>query len=86
MFKWSCDFMVTVDHHIAIFGGFLGKMLAMLNGQRPCGSRYITYLICHVTSYDHVLRSLCEFIRGSSLLLLTTLRSLMAIGLMVVQI
>ena len=60
--------------------------LAKFDGQRPCTGRYITYLICYVTSYDHVFRELYEFIRGSHLWQLTTLSSLMAIGLTIIEI
>ena len=43
-----------VSHHIATF-----------NGQAPYGSRYITYLIFHMTLQDHVIKRSCEFMNGN---------------------
>ena len=43
----------------------LSQHLAMCNGQKFCGSRDTTYLICHVNSGDHVFKGLCGFLRGS---------------------
>ena len=56
------------------------------NGQRPCSSRDITYLICHVTLQDHVIKGSCDFMEGSSSLYVTTMLCLVAINIVVVEI
>ena len=47
---------LTLGHYTANFGSF-----------KHCASRDITYLIFEVTSCDHVLRGLCDFVGGSPL-------------------
>ena len=41
------------------------------------------YLICHVTSYDHLIEVSCKFVGGSSLRYVTTL---ITIGIVIVEI
>ena len=41
--------------------------LTIFNDQSPCGSEYITFLICHLTLHDHVFRGLCDFMGGGPL-------------------
>ena len=40
------------------------------------------FFICHVTSREHILRGLCEYISGNSSRRVTNFPCLMAIGLM----
>ena len=54
--------------------------LSKLNDHRSCGSRDITYLICHVTLQDHFIKRSC------SSLYVTTLLGLVTIGIAVVKI
>ena len=44
------------------------------------------YLICHVTSHDHLIERACEFIGGNSLCYVTTLISLVTISIVMVVI
>ena len=62
---------------------FITHHLAKLNDQRS--SRDVTYLICHVTLQDKVLKSFCDFIGGSCSLHRTILPSLVAIVIAVVK-
>ena len=59
--------------------------LAKFNGQRFCGNRDITYLICHVTLQYHVIKRFSDFIEGICLLNRTTLSSLVAIAILIVK-
>ena len=56
----------------------------------PCdwsiASRDIKYLICHMTSQNHVILGSSNFMSGRSSLHVTTLPSLVAIGIVVVEI
>ena len=58
----------------------------MYNGYRSCGSRDVTYLICQVTLQVHVIKELCEFMEGNSSLYIPILSSLVATGIVVVDI
>ena len=44
------------------------------------------YLLCHVTSQDHVIEILSNFLSGSSSWYVTSLRSLVATGIVTVGI
>ena len=44
------------------------------------------YLICHATSYDHLIEESYEFMGGSSLQYVTTLASLVTISILIVEI
>ena len=44
------------------------------------------YLICHVTSHNHLIEGTCKFMGGSFLRYVTTLICLVAIGGMIVEI
>ena len=55
-------------------------------GDRPYCSRDITDLIFHVTLHDHAIKGLCELMEGSSSLYIPTLPSLVARGIVVVDI
>ena len=53
------------------------------------GSReneFITFFVCYMTLCDHVINRLCDFVDNKSGLELTTLSSLVAIGLAEVKI
>ena len=39
--------------------------LTKLGGYKHCGSGNIMVLICHMTSQDHVIQWLCDFMGGS---------------------
>ena len=58
--------------------------ITKLNGHRPCISRDITYLICHVNLQDHMIKGSCDFIEGSSSLYVTTLPGLVGTSIVVV--
>ena len=44
------------------------------------------YLICHVTSHDHVIEGSCEFMGGNSLWYIINLRGLVTISIVIVEI
>ena len=46
----------------------------------------VMYLICLVVAQEQVIKEFYDFMRGSSLLSVTTLTGLVAIGIMVVEI
>ena len=60
-----CYFMrrssYIVTHHLAKF-----------NSHRSCGSRGMTYLMCHMTLQDHVIKGYCNFMDRSYSLYVTT--------------
>ena len=58
----------------------------MFDAHRSSASGNVTYLICHMTSQDHVIERSCEVTDGSTPLYVTILPSLMAIGIVVVEI
>ena len=62
--------LLIARHHLATF-----------NSQGPCGSRNMTYSICHVTSRDHMFRGFCDIASESHFIVITTLSRLMAICL-----
>ena len=43
------------------------------------------FLICHMTSPDHLIERACEFMGGNSLCYVTTLISLVTIGIVMVE-
>ena len=49
---------------------------AKFDGHTPCGSRDITYLICHVTLQDHVTKESFNFMEGDSSLYIIALLDL----------
>ena len=53
---------------------------------KHCDSVDIMFLICHRTSGEDTLKSLCEFLVGSVSQRLTTLSCLVAIGVVKVEI
>ena len=61
--------LLTVSHHLAKSGSY-----------RPCCRIDIRELIFHVTLREHVIKGLCEFMKGSSSLHIPTLPSLVATG------
>ena len=72
MYAWK---PLEISHHLATF-----------NGQRPYGDRDITYLFCHVTLQNHVIKESCDLMEGSSLLYIPTLQSSVAIDIVEVDI
>ena len=62
------------------------KHLVTFNGRRPCGSTNKTNLIYHVVLQDQVTKGSCYLMEGSSLLYITTLQSLVAIVIVVMEI
>ena len=83
-FKWSCDFMVTLPHITTRLNGRVTLWFAMFIGQRPCGSRDITDLICHVKLQDHLIKGSYDFMEGSSLLYVTIMPSFVTVAIVVV--
>ena len=73
MFKGLYDFMG---------GNCPGKF----SDHKLCNSRDITDLIFHVTLYHHVIKEPCDLMEGNSSLYKPTLPSLVAIGIVVVDI
>ena len=63
-----------VTHHFTNF-----------NGQRCCGSRNKTYLICQVTLQDHLIKGSSDFMERSSSMTVRTVPALVAIGIVVVE-
>ena len=57
----------------------ISEHLATFNGKRPCGSRDIRYLICHMTLQNHMIKGCCDFMKGRSLLYVTALPSVVAV-------
>ena len=64
-----------VTHHLAKF-----------NDHRPCSSRDITYLVCHVTLQDNMIKESCDFMEGNSSFHVNTLPSFVAIVIVIVEI
>ena len=60
--------------------------LAMLDGHWSSAKGDIKYLACHVNLYNHVTEGSSNFLIGSSSSYITTLPSLIAIGIAVVEI
>ena len=58
----------------------------MFGSHRSIAIADITYVICHMTLQDHVIWGSFDFVGGSSLLNVTTLPHLVAIGIALVQI
>ena len=50
------------------------------DSDRSRENEFITFFICHVTLYDHVINRLCDLIDNRAVLEPTTLSSLLAIG------
>ena len=81
---------VTSRDHI--FKGLCYFMGGAFHGKSPpchvgsywsCASGDIRYLICHVTSKNHMVEGSCNFMSGNFSLYVTTLPSLVAIGIMI---
>ena len=62
-------------HHLLMFGGYWYS-----------ASGSVKHLICHVTLKNHVTESSCNSLTGSSSLCVTTLPSLVAISIAIVEI
>ena len=58
--------------------------LSMIGVHKTSASRDITYLICHVSSQDHMIEGSFDVMGASSSLCFTTLAGLVAVGLMLV--
>ena len=63
----------------------VSQHLANFDGHRHCGSGDM-FLICHVTHCDHCLKGCNDFTSGSPSYKVTTMPSLLAIGLAVEEI
>ena len=74
MFKGLCEFM-SGSHHLAMFGGHWSS---------ACGD--IMYLTCHMTLQYHVIEGSSNFMSRSSSWDIATLSSLLAIGIVIVEI
>ena len=64
-----------VSHHLAMFGGHWSS-----------ASGDVKYLTCHVTLKNYVIEGSVNFVSGSSSWYITTLPSLVATGIIAVQI
>ena len=58
---------------------------AYFGGHESSADGDIVYLICHVTSHDHLIEGSCKFIGGSSLRYFTTVIGFMAIRFIVIM-
>ena len=58
----------------------------MIGVHKTSASRDITYLICHVSSQDHMIEGSFDVMGAGSSLCFTTLAGLVAVGLMLVGI
>ena len=67
--------LLAVHHHLDTFGD-----------HKHCGSGDGMLLISHVTSQNHVIERSCISMSGGSSFYVTTLPSLLAIGVVVVEI
>ena len=72
---------VTVSHHLAVFGG-----LAMFGGHWFSTSGDRKHLTCHLTLQNHVIEGSSNPMKVSSSWYITTLPSLVAVGIVVVEI
>ena len=63
------------SHHLAEFGG-----------HRHSGSGVTMVLVCHKISQDRITKESCNFMGGTASQYVTTLSSLVAIGIMIVAI
>ena len=63
-----------------------GPHFAKFGDHRSCVSRDITNLIIHVTLQEHIIKGPCDFVKGSSSVHISTLPSLVAIGIVLVDI
>ena len=59
---------------------------AKFDAYRSCSSGDVKSLFCHVISDDHTIKETCDWVRMSSSTQLTTVQSLMVIGLVEVEI
>ena len=64
-----------VSHHLPIFGHHWSS-----------ASGNTKYLIFYVTSQNHLIEGSCKFVNKTSLLSVTTMPSLVAIGIAVIEI
>ena len=64
-----------VSYHLAMFGGHLSSAMGDMK-----------YLLSHVTSQNHANKESDKFMCGSSSLHVTTLPSLVAVGIVVVEL
>ena len=64
----------------------LSHNYAEFDADRSCGSRYITFSFCQVTSSDNIIKRACNLLGGSPSTQVTALPSLMLIGLAKVKI
>ena len=55
-------------------------------GYWSCASGYVKCLICQVTSPNYFFEGLCNFMSGNSSLYVTTMPSLVSIGIVIVEI
>ena len=58
----------------------------MFGGHSNCGNGDKTYLICHATMEDYMIKESCDFMEGSSSLYVTTLPNMVTIDIVVVEI
>ena len=63
-----------VSHHLAMFCDHWSS-----------ASGNIKYLIFHVTSQNHLIEGSCKFMKETSLLYVTAMPSLVAIGIVVIE-
>ena len=67
--------MIKASYHPAKFGGYSYS-----------ASRVIMVLVCHVILQCHIIKGSCDFIGGSPSWYVTTLSSLLVIGIEIVEI
>ena len=72
IYEWN---PLTVSHHFAIFGGHWSS-----------ASGEIAFLICHMSSQDHMIKGSCDFMGENSSLYAIPLPNAVAVGIMVAEI
>ena len=63
----------------------VSHLLAMFGDHWSSASGNIKYLVFHVTSQNHLIEGSCKFMIETSLLYVTVMSSLMAIGIVVTE-
>ena len=84
-FKLSCDLALVKDPFIRN-PLIISHNLSMFGDHWSSASTDIKYLIFHVTSQNHLMEGSCKFMNKTSLLYVTTMSSLVAIDIVVIEI
>ena len=75
---WSKEY---VDLRLNMWLPIISHPSVKFDRDRSRESEFITFFLCHVTLYGHVINKLCDLMDNSPVLKPTTLSSLVAIGI-----